>query len=139
MPPSTPDAANLELRKSAFVGNICTTPTCIPDDLDLRGFKSWNELVDAILQTFSPQPSAPCALDRAEAETRLLRHAQQQSFPEEYQLLQATKISEDRPRAVVLRNPAARSLVCDNTPGKPSSLQICSHTRRRRLLPLWLF
>ncbi|KAK7930869.1 hypothetical protein WMY93_007264 [Mugilogobius chulae] len=83
---SSKDAVS-ELKKSAFCGNSQLHPITVPSDI--TKFQSWEDLVDETLKLLPS--SSGVTPDRSTAENVLLRHAQQQSFPEDYALLQSSK------------------------------------------------
>ncbi|KAE8278169.1 hypothetical protein D5F01_LYC23757 [Larimichthys crocea] len=96
--PSSPSTeATTELRKSVFCGTAHVLPPSVPPNL--LQFQCWEDLVVRTSQHIFPSLDAdPQAPDRPYVETLLLQHAQQESFPEEYALLQANKpISKQSP------------------------------------------
>lgn len=87
---NNPDTVSLELPKRTFIGHVVTQTSCIPEDL--TAFKSWNTLVDTVAQgLFQIVLPTTCLPDCIRAETLLQQYAQQQSFCEEYKMLQSNK------------------------------------------------
>lgn len=89
--PSSPSIeAATELRKSAFCGTAQVLSSRIPPNL--LQFQCWEDLVVGTSQHISSSSETNSQPpERSYVETLLLQHAQQESFPEEYALLQAEK------------------------------------------------
>ncbi|XP_056121116.1 uncharacterized protein LOC130099439 [Rhinichthys klamathensis goyatoka] len=92
LPTTETMADKVELRKSAF----CGISTCPPSSGNTDGwnYHTWQELLDVTAQelrtTISPGTS-PQAEDYHQAELQILRRVQQESFPEDYKLLESGK------------------------------------------------
>ncbi len=84
-PSSIPDDMTMELRKPLFCGQ--TQVFKIPSKWDLSQFNTWSELVAYIIENFSPDSTSENRLSQNQAELLLLRYAQEEDFPEEYELL----------------------------------------------------
>lgn len=84
----------MELRKSIFCGVTTTIPDKEPYLPDAHQYNTWRELVEATVQRLQGAPGnskAPSADDYRTAEILILRRAQQDTFTEEFSLLQKGK------------------------------------------------
>ena len=91
---SDPEPEEVELKKSAFIGNISVDPVSpLPD---VSKFTSWKDLVQATVRSLhgaaDPGTSQPSeAADYVRAETLLFMQSQRDSFPEEMKALKASR------------------------------------------------
>ncbi|XP_058652120.1 uncharacterized protein LOC131552381 [Onychostoma macrolepis] len=105
-PPTTVvDECHTELRKSIFCGVNTTIPDKNPYLPDVHQYTTWRELVDATVQKLQGAAGNSRALsadDYRTAEILILRRAQQDSFTEEFSLLQNGKPVQRNSRLLAL-------------------------------------
>ena len=81
-----------ELRKTAFSGLL--TGTTSPTIPDVQQFSTYQELLEATAQLLhgaADSTTQSAANDYSKAKLALLRHAQMESFPEEFTLIKSGK------------------------------------------------
>jgi len=81
----------VELRKATFCG-VSSTPE--RQAADMYQYDTWQELLNATVQQLhgaTTRDSCPTAEDYCQAETLILKRAQQDSFPEDLRLIKAGK------------------------------------------------
>nr|XP_055033861.1 uncharacterized protein LOC129422150 [Misgurnus anguillicaudatus] len=94
---SSPASPDPELRKPLFCGLTQSEDLVLPDP---SRFKSWSELKSATTELL--RQHNPDSFDTSSVETLLLKQAQQQSFPSEYQCLKQGKPVEAQSRLLTL-------------------------------------
>lgn len=80
------DDVALELRKPLFCGQTQVSSSL--SKLNPSQFNTWSQLVSYTIENFSPDSTPENRLSQNQAELLLLRHAQEEDFPEEFKLLQ---------------------------------------------------
>ncbi|XP_067260302.1 uncharacterized protein [Chanodichthys erythropterus] len=96
LPTSEPSEDPAELRKSTFCGVITLPTTDSPPDR--WNYPTWLDLLDVTVRNLQ----APGATDYGQAETHVLKRVQQESFPEDYHLLESGKSVKPSSRLVTL-------------------------------------
>ncbi|KAL0152885.1 hypothetical protein M9458_051818 [Cirrhinus mrigala] len=92
-----------ELRKSTFCGVVASPTTS--SHPDRWSHSTWLDLLDATARNLRGDPNSdtvPEAADYRQAEVHVLKHVQQESFPEDYHLLESRKTVKPNSRLVAL-------------------------------------
>ncbi|XP_062392175.1 uncharacterized protein LOC134080001 [Sardina pilchardus] len=98
-----PPSDTTELRKSVFCGS--TTTSSVVSSLDCQTYNTWQELLDTKaqeIQSLTDSSSPPSAESYSQAEALILKVAQQDSFPEDYQNLMAGKPVSSKSRLLTM-------------------------------------
>ncbi|KAL0188999.1 hypothetical protein M9458_016098, partial [Cirrhinus mrigala] len=103
LPTPEPSDDPTELRKSTFCGVVASPTTS--SHPDRWSHSTWLDLLDATSRNLRGDPNSdtgPEPADYRQAEVHVLKHVQQESFPEDYHLLESGKTVKPSSRLVAL-------------------------------------
>ncbi|KAL0151370.1 hypothetical protein M9458_053364 [Cirrhinus mrigala] len=103
LPIPEPSDDPTELRKSTFCGVVASPTTS--SHPDRWSHSTWLDLLDATSRNLRGDPNSdtvPEAADYRQTEVHVLKHVQQESFPEDYHLLESGKTVKPSSRLVAL-------------------------------------